>query len=281
VTYEIFVTQRVRYGAPVCTLCGDRVMNGLICTCACEAMWLYRATQGKVRTTACHVRDLTDDCSGGTNLRQMQSVSAHYGVTKGALYQPARADSVLAMVASGSYGSHWSIGYAPVVGTGYDAFAGTFRGNHDLYLSGPGKTPGTTRTGDPGFTGYRDWPNNLLKLAASRLELRPGVTLAEEEGGGLVYGYVTPPDPARPTWWPDYAGVPPLAATFAVQFAPGRYPRLDQYGNRIGTFSTEHGFTAYGNSRWRHPAGHVIGKLITDRPGIWIDTTTASHYWSK
>lgn len=191
--YERFVRQ-----LDGCVLCGGRSMGGLNCTCATEAMWLYRASQGAISTTGCHVRDLTDDCSGGTNLRQMQTVSLKYGIDTGKLYQPTNFDQVVSWVSTGRYGSHLNISYAPFVGTPYDRFHGGFRGNHDLYLSNRGHTAGTLRVGDPGATGFADIPISLLRNAAGKLDLGGGVTVNAEYGGGKAYAYVAPADPAVP-----------------------------------------------------------------------------------
>jgi len=279
VTIERFVPQLVRSGAPLCILCGGQTMNGLNCTCAAEAMWLYRASQGRFVTDACHVRDLTDDCVGGTNLGQMQAVSAEYRLT-GTRYQPTDVATIFALVRTNRYGAHLNISYAPVVDTSHDAFFGRFTGNHDIYLSARGASIGTIRVGDPGATGFHDWPETLLAQAAGLLDLGAGETLNSEYGRGKCYAYLTPIDPDT-TWWPDYAGIPPSSATFAVQFRPGTYPRFNQYGGRTGTFTTAGGFTAYGNTRKRLANGHLLGRLITDRPGYFVDTATAARYWSK
>ena len=208
-TIERFVPQLAP--APTCLLCGDKRMNGLNCAAASEAMWLYRASQGRIVTDACHVRDLTDDCEGGLRLSQMQTVSAMYGITTGKLYQPIDFDQVAAWVRTGRYGSHLNLSYAPFVGTPYDRFAGRFRGNHDVFLSGPGAS-GTLRVGDPGATAFHDIPTSLLKTAAGRLALSSFTDLNEEYGGGKCYAYVTPIDPATPatTYHVSITGPTPL-----------------------------------------------------------------------
>ncbi len=114
-TVELFAPQLVRTGAPLCTLCSGKTMNGLNCTCACERMWLYRASQGTINVSVCHIRDLTDDCVGGTNLRQMEAISAHYGITKGQVYQPATTSMILGLVETRRYGTHWTGSYTPLL----------------------------------------------------------------------------------------------------------------------------------------------------------------------
>lgn len=228
---EIFVPQLVRSGAPLCTLCGGKTMNGLNCTCAVEAMWLYRATQGRIKTNACHVRDLTDDCVGGTNLKQMLAVSVSYGVTGGKLYQPIDNDVLFDLIDTGRYGAHYQISYAPVSGTAYDAFGGRFKGNHDIFLSGPGKAAGTIRVGDPGASGFRDWPRSLLRTGAGRLDLGGGVTINAEYGGDKCFSYVTPADPATST------------TLYHVSFS-GRTALYDSPGGKVVGSVTKASYTA-------------------------------------
>jgi hypothetical protein len=200
-TYELFVKQ-----LDGCVLCGGKAMGGLDCTCAVEAMWLYRASQGAIHTTACHVRDLTNDCIDGTHLGQMENVSQHYGITAGKVYRPATTGLISDLIHTGRYGAHWQGSYSPLSGTKYDSFFGRFKGNHDWFIDGPGASPGTWRVGDPGADGrcrshgacapkgFQDIPISLLLRAASLLDLG-GHTL----GFGKVYAYVTPPDPVVST----------------------------------------------------------------------------------
>lgn len=229
---EIFVPQLVRSGAPTCTLCGGKVMNGLNCTCATETMWLFRATQGKVHTTACYVRDLTNDCDGGTNLRQMEIVSAHFGVTTGKVYQPIDFDTVSMLVATGRYGAHLNISYRAFVGTPYDREGGRFSGNHDIYLSNRGLVNGTLRTGDPLATGYADIPKSLLKSAAGLLDLGGGTTLNSVAGFGKCYAYVTPGDPNL--WGPDVPGAIEAVDPAGTRVAAAVRKAGQNYGFSVG-----------------------------------------------
>jgi hypothetical protein len=189
VTLERFVTQ-----FDGCTY----VSGGLSCTCAVEAMWLFRASQGKIVTTSCAVRRETHDTVGGTNLRQAEAVSKLHGIANGMVYQPTDVARIFDLVETGRYGSHFQLSYAPFVGTPYDRFGGRFRGGHDVYLSRRGSAAGTLRVGDPGAKGFADIPKTLLALAAGRLDFGGGVTLNDEAGGGKAYAYVTPADPATP-----------------------------------------------------------------------------------
>lgn len=176
--------------------------GGYNCTCASHAAWLYRASQGKIITSACAVRRETGDTVGGTNLLQMQQVSIRHGITTGRLFQPIDFDTLIRYVQTGRYGSHLNISYAPVVGKPQDAFHGGFRGNHDIFLSRAGATAGTIRVGDPGAKAYADWPISLLKTAAARLDLGNGDTL----GYSNAYAYLTPGDPVAqpyPGWGSD------------------------------------------------------------------------------
>lgn len=203
--YELFVTQRNDI-AP-CSLCGGAINNWSNCTCASHAQWLYRASQGRISTTSCHVRDLTNDCVGGTNLNQMVAVSAMYGITTGKLYQPVAFSQLVSWIQTGRYGSHLNISYAPFVGTPYDRFHGGFSGNHDVFLSNKGGTSTTLRTGDPGATGFVDIPIALLGKAAGLLDVG-GQTLNAQSGIGKCYAYVTPIDPI--------GGAPHYTATVIV-----------------------------------------------------------------
>jgi hypothetical protein len=202
---ELFAPQLVRSGAPTCVLCNDKTMNGLNCTCSVERMWLYRASQGRLNVSVCHIRDLTNDCTGGTNLGQMKAVSESYGITTGKLYQPIDFDQVAAWVSTGRYASHLNISYGPLAGTSYDRFFDRFFGNHDIFLSGPGASSSSLSVGDPGATTFHDIPKSLLKTAAGRLALetdssgRTTLTLNERYGSGKAYAYVTPIDPAVST----------------------------------------------------------------------------------
>lgn len=195
---ELFAPQLVRDGAPSCVLCHGKAMNGFDCTCAVQRMWLYRASQGALNASVCHIRDLTGDCIGGTNLGQMEKVSTSYGITGGRYYHPIDVDQVFAWIDTGRYGTHFDVSYEPFVGTPYDRFFGRFRDNHDVFLSGPGKSSSTIRVGDPGAKGFHDVPKSLLKQAAGLLAMNPSgsVTLNDEAGRGKCYSYLTPIDPA-------------------------------------------------------------------------------------
>jgi len=182
------------------------VSGGLNCTCACHAMWLYRASQGKIKLSACAVRAKTGDRSGGTHLGQMEAISKSYGITAGRVYRPISTASAKSLILTGRYGTHWQGSYSVFADTPYDCFRGRFRGNHDWYVSGPGTKAGTYRVADPGAdgrasgipSGYQDIPISLMEAAAARLDLGGRML-----GSGLVYAYFTPPDPV-PTA-PHYA----------------------------------------------------------------------------
>lgn len=194
-TYERFVRQ-----LDGCAYCP----GGQNCTCACEAMWLYRASQGRIVTSACAVRRRTGDRTGGTNLEQMQHVSSGLGITGGVLYRPTLFAKVRDIVLTGRYGAIIQIGYSQIAGSTWDCFDGEFRGGHALYLS-----RGTLATGhaaDPGAdgrrpsipTGFQNYPWAVLERAASALPLGGGATVGSEFGSGRVYAYVTPADPLPP-----------------------------------------------------------------------------------
>lgn len=174
------------------------VDGGLNCTCAAEAMWLFRATQGRVNLTSCRVRRDTGDKQGGTHLGQMEQVSIAHGVTTGRVFRPATFSMLETLIATGRYGAHVNISYRTIAGTRHDCFSGNFHGNHDYYVSGVGSTKGTWRVGDPGADGrrsgiphsYQDIPISVVRTAAADLDLG-----GRRLGTGLVYTYITPPDP--------------------------------------------------------------------------------------
>lgn len=188
--YEIFVKQ-----LDGCTY----KAGGFNCTTAAHAMWLYRASQGKIKTTSCAIRTKTGDKSGGTNLSQMEQISIALGITNGRVYRPTQWSTLTSIIGTKRYGSHLSISYRRLSGTKYDCFSGNFKGNHALYISGPGSVAGTWRVGDPGAddrrsgipNGYQNIPISLLKSAAGDLDLG-----GRKLGFGLAYAYATPPDPA-------------------------------------------------------------------------------------
>jgi len=177
------------------------VDGGLNCTCAAEAMWLFRASRGSIRLTACRVRQDTGDRQGGTHLGQMEQVSIAHGITTGRVFRPATFSMLETLMATGRYGAHVNISYRLISGTKYDCFSGRFKGNHDYYVSGMGSTSGTWRVGDPGADGrragiprsYQDIPISLIRAAAADLDLG-----GRRLGTGLVYTYITPPDPVPP-----------------------------------------------------------------------------------
>jgi hypothetical protein len=243
-TIERFVKQLDGCTFTVKTADGSWVSSaGYNCTCASDAMFLYRATQGRTPTSSCHVRTLTGDRSGGTDLAQVNTVNQDaYGVYSGRRYQPGDASTLLNLVKSGRYGAIWDLSYSVVRGTTHDADRGNFGGNHAVYLSGPGKAVGTIRVGDPLADGrypgcpdgFADWPESLLVNGAGKLLLRPGVTLNSDAGPGHAYAYLTPADPSL--------------KTYSVQIAAGVFYRF--FLNQDGTISHSEKHTTPG---WAGP----------------------------
>lgn len=188
-----------------CTLveCGGKAMSGLNCGAAGEAMSLFRSTQGRVDVSSCHVRDLMNDCDGGTNFEQAKAVSDHYGVTVGALWQPGRLSALKTLMLANAYPIQVSIGYAPLVGTANDCFRGQFKGAHRIYVKGASLTTGV-RYGDPGANGrYAGCPSGWQSMSWSMfarvtgaLPLKDGgPTLQQDYGDGYVFAYIGPKDP--------------------------------------------------------------------------------------
>ena len=200
--YERFVKQ-----LDGCTYCS----GGLNCNCASEAMWLWRASQGKIATSSCDVRRRTGDKAGGTNLEQIEQVSLGYGITTGRVYKPIMATALFDMVRNGR-GAVLQIGYSVIAGTRFDCFDGRFRGGHSLYLS---RVDGSyTYAADPGADGrrssiprgFQSYPTSLLIKAAGALQLSVGgQTVNQRYGLGRAFAYVTPQDP--PTASPSYHAV--------------------------------------------------------------------------
>jgi hypothetical protein len=176
--------------------------GGFNCTCAVHAMWMYRASGGTLRKTACQVRQASGDTSGGTNLEQMQAVSSHFGVSRGTLYRPGLFLKVRDLVLTGRHAAHVQIGYRLLRNTKWDCFGGNFGGAHDLYVNGGDAN--NAHYADPGAdgrrpgipTGYQTMPWDLLERCASNLPIADnGLTVAQEFGSGRVYALVTPADP--------------------------------------------------------------------------------------
>jgi hypothetical protein len=170
--------------------------GGYNCTAASEAMWLYRASQGRIRETSCQVRALTGDRSGGLTLEQAVGVSTHFGITGGRLYKPTTFDVLKTLLQTHRHGAIVQIGYSVIAGTALDCFDGNFRGGHAVYVRDGGSY---ASVGDPGADGRRPsipsgWQSyswSILAKAAAALPLGNGSLL----GAGKVYCYVTPSDP--------------------------------------------------------------------------------------
>lgn len=265
-TYERFVKQLdgCTYHPP-----GDN------CTCASEAMWLYRASQGKIKTTSCAVRRATGDRVEGTNLEQMETISAARGLP-GTLYRPATFATVKRLVLTGRYGAIIQIGYSAIAGTRFDCFGGSFHGGHAWYLSQG--TAATGRIGDPGAdhrrpsipNGFQDVPWALIENAAGHLPLNnSGLTLADERGTGFVYAFLTPADPilASSRFLVSISGYTPLftrpngsgaGAVSAATYVAARSPVNNEWWYRI--ISKQGGGKTANAGRFFKPNRHVLAR---------------------
>jgi hypothetical protein len=176
------------------------------CTCACEAMWLYRASQGRIITSSCDVRRRTGDDEGGTRLEQVEAVSKQYGITTGIVYKPMLISKLWSLMDTGRYGAILQIDYSPIAPTQYDCFDSHFFGAHAIYLTRPSGASSVV-AGDPGADGRRStipkgwqtYPRSLLTKAAGMLDIGDAghpLTLDSRYGAGHCFAYVTPPDPA-------------------------------------------------------------------------------------
>jgi hypothetical protein len=186
-----------------CNLCGNPNMGGLNCTCASMAMWLYRASQGKIVTTSCHVRDLTNDCQDGTNLDQMTKVADHYGIKGYTLYKATTTAHLQRLLQTGRYGAIIDIDYSPLACTVHDCFRCQFFGNHAVF--GSSGSANYLRYGDPGADnrdgkaggipdGYQNIAWATIWRAAGMLDLGTHTL-----GQGSVYALLTPVDPPTAT----------------------------------------------------------------------------------
>lgn len=194
------------------------VSGGFDCTAASDAMWLYRASQGRVSLSACTVRRKTGDRSGGLNLEEVRSVNIGLGYPGGLVYRPIWFEKLRGLILTGRYGAILQIGYSQIAGTQYDCFGGQFRGGHAIFISRG--TDATAHAGDPGAdgrragipVGYQNYPWALLERAASALPLGNGQTLGGDQGSGFAYAYLTPADPIIPTakWDVSLTGFTPL-----------------------------------------------------------------------
>lgn len=252
-----------------CTYCS----GGQNCTCACHAMWLYRASGGRIVLSACQVRVMTGDRIGGTNLHQMASISAHYGIS-GTLWTPGSFDQLRDRILTGRFGTHVQIGYAALANTDYDCFDGAFRGGHDVYVASG--TANYARIGDPGADGRRatipegwqDIPWELLERAASALPLSSGgPTLAQEYGSGRVYAYLTPADPMPATFLVSITGYTNLydrpfgsrvGAVTAATYVSSRTKVSGQWWYRI--VSKADGSRTANAGRYFTPNRHTIAR---------------------
>jgi len=176
------------------------VSGGYNCTAASEAMWLFRASQGKVKETSCQVRVETGDRVGGLTLEQAQAVSTKHGITGGRLYKPTDFSILKTLILTGRYGAIVQIGYRAIAGTAFDCFSGNFVGGHAVFVKGGNSS--YAFVGDPGAdgrragipTGWQSYPWSLLQKAAGMLPLGDGRTLTQAAGLGKVYAYMTPAD---------------------------------------------------------------------------------------
>lgn len=257
---DVFVTQ-----FDGCNYLVDgRPSQGKNCTCAAEAMYLYRASQGRIRVTSCQVRMRTGDRFGGNHLGQMEQVSHAFGITEGKVYRPITAASLLILLKTGRYGTHWNGSYSVMVGTPYDALNGRFRGNHDWYVSGIAADGKTLRVGDPARrAGYQSIPTDLMLRAAARLDLGDGML-----GTGKVYAYITPPDPIPKA--PHYRAVV-TAATALWNDTTKRWVFNGANAIPKGTILEVRGKP--------YPKGGLIcypttsGECSTFRPGYYVPTS--------
>src|SRR5262245_2792806 len=132
---------------------GSHNSGGFNCNCAAEAMWLYRASQGRVIISSCDVRRRTGDHQDGTRLEQVHAVSEQFGIDGGRVYKPFKTATLRSLVDTGRYGAILQIDYSPIAPTEYDCFDSKFFGGHSIFLSRPNGSE--VWGGDPGADGRR------------------------------------------------------------------------------------------------------------------------------
>jgi hypothetical protein len=237
------------------------------------AMWLFRASQGKIVTTSCHVRDLTNDCEGGTNLDQMVRVADHYGIKGYTLYKATTTDHLERLLQTGRYGAIVDIDYSPLANTVHDCFRGRFFGNHAVFASSGGAT--TCRYGDPGADnrdgkpggipdGYQNIGWATLWKAAGMLDLG-GRTL----GQGSVYALLTPVDPPVSTIECDVV----ISGPTRLFSAPGgKYVRSVAKADYLCEARKYSGAWWY-QIRTRSDGSAAANRGLFFRPGKYTDST--------
>jgi hypothetical protein len=168
----------------------------LNCTCASDAMWLYRAAG--VKTTGAAIRRLTGDTSGGTTLAQMDEVNTnHFGMPCVPLYG-VDIDVLWDMIRAGR-GAIIQYSYAPLLGTRW-ASSRVFSGGHSSYIPDVASVTGTL--GDPLAHGYQAGvPLSLLREACGELVIGTRNGQPVHLGDGRVYAMLTPLDP-KPSYPP-------------------------------------------------------------------------------
>src|SRR5690242_1205105 len=206
--------------------------GGFNCTAASEAMWLYRASQGRIHESSCQVRTETGDRSGGLTLEEAQAVSVKHGITGGRLYKPTDFSILKTLLLTHRYGAIVQIGYSVIAGTALDCFDGGFRGGHAVFVRDGGTY---ASVGDPGAdgrrpsipSGWQAYSWSILAKAAAALPLGNGSVL----GAGKVYAYMTPADPVSVA--PTYTATVMKAGTRLWNDATKRWVYSLAVGTRL------------------------------------------------
>lgn len=162
---------------PVPQLDGSK-FAGSNCVPTSDAMLIDRSTRGRVRTSGAHVRLLTGDTVGGCDLNEMRAVNL---VAYGLRCRQANAfpwDNLIAE--SSNQGFILLINYDTIAGTQWDCFKGNFDANHAIWVNHWDAKKHRWIAADPGADGrpdghgfvprgYQEYPDSILKVAASRL----------------------------------------------------------------------------------------------------------------
>lgn len=189
---------------PVIQLDGSKYA-GSNCVPTSDAMLIDRSTRGRVRTSGAHVRLLTGDTVGGCNLDEMRAVNlVAYGL-KTRQVNAFPWDNLVAE--SADQGFILLINYDTIRGTQWDCFKGNFSANHGIWVNHWDAVKHRWIAADPGADGrpdghgyvplgYQEYPDSILKVAASRLLI--SATTSARLGLGKAQVLFSVPDSAPP-----------------------------------------------------------------------------------
>lgn len=248
---------------------GDKY-GGYNCSAYCLAAGLKVANN--ITTTGARVRALSnepvpDPKSPGLNHEQLQNVAAKFGVNLTVKYRVPWAE-VLDISAAG-HPMVLGVSYSAIRATPYTGQP-TFYGNHELLLM-PGHL-----VFDPLADGRRDgiyrgpgvYPDNILRVGAGLLLLRPGVRL----GAGLAYIAIFPNRIPSPTAPDTGTGTVPRLVTSAPTPAERNVMIASAYPGHVMRL-------VKGQPLFRYPGGPVVTRMSA--AGAVEHCGSAGSGWSE